>query len=89
VHIRSSAGVIAAALISSVASISALLLLTQSDHDLARSAAMLGLVLSGMAVGYFLLSQRMARTEQVLASISRTEHNVLTVLERDRIRDFN
>ncbi|GAA2298572.1 hypothetical protein GCM10010402_66500 [Actinomadura luteofluorescens] len=69
-------GTVAAA----VASASSVLLATHADHDLARSAAMVGVLLS-TATGLYLLIDR--RMSQAVEAVQRVENGVRRVVSVD------
>jgi len=71
------------ALAIAVISVSGTLLATNADHDLIRSAAMIGCVL-GIAVGqYLMVDRRMTRVERLTARGVQVEQDVLVAM-RDR-----
>ena len=70
------------ALAIAVISVSGTLLATNADHDLIRSAAMIGCVL-GIAVGQYLVDRRMTRVERLTARGVQVEQDVLVAM-RDR-----
>ena len=69
------------AIITAVASISATILITHHDDDLARTAAAIGLVLAGLAVmvtaAYHALARRMARVESITGRVVAVDHEIL------------
>lgn len=69
------------AIVTAVASISATILITHHDDDLARTAAAIGLVLAGLAgmvtAAYHALARRMARVESITGRVVAVDHEIL------------
>ena len=83
----SNAQLVIGAAVVAVASISATVLITHHDDDLARTAAAVGVVLSGLAAMviavYHLLDRRMCRVESATGRVVAVDHEILRAV-RDR-----
>lgn len=71
------------ALAIATASASTVLLATSADHDLLRSAAMIGAFFSVAAGHYLMVDRRMSRVEILTARGVKVEQDVLLAVSRD------
>lgn len=75
---------IAGAAAVAVASISTTLLTTKADHDLVRSYALIGIMVSISTGLYLLIDRRMSRVERATARVVSVDHDILAAIHRQQ-----